>query len=98
MAESALATAQAAQKEKERHDAEQAARWARIEAESAARAEAARQAEAAEQFQGSGGVGSQEQLDAIRQGYADAGLADPSGSTANSDQSASSQDDTTNQN
>jgi hypothetical protein len=86
--------AAAAEKEKLKKEAEHAARWARIEAESAARAAEARRAEQAEQFQGSGGVGSQEQLDAIRQGYAGSGTADPSGSTIDTNQRASAQDNT----
>ena len=73
-------------------DAAHKARWARIEAEAAQRAEEARRASEQEEFQGSGGVGSQEQLDTLRRGYIERGLADPSGLTANSDSLASNLD------
>ncbi len=72
--------AEAAAKEKARKEAEDAAWWARI------------QAQPEEPFQGSGGVGSQEQLDSLREGYASAGIDDPSGLTLDADQRASSQD------
>lgn len=80
--------------------AQQAAENARKQAETkrvienARRADQARNAEQAEQeeFQGSGGVGSAEQLDAIRRGYIERGLADPSGLTIDNDATASNLD------
>ena len=73
-------------------DARHKADWARIEAESAQRAAEALRAEQQQEPQGSGGVNSEDQLDAIRRGYIERGLADPSGLTANSDSVSSNLD------
>jgi membrane protein involved in colicin uptake len=79
--------------------AQQAAENARKQAETkkaieaAQRADQARNAEQAEEkFHGSGGVGSEDQMDDLRRAYRDMGIIDPSGLTMDSDDIASNLD------
>lgn len=84
-AENAQKQAAAAADRKAADEIRRKAQLARMEAEAAQRAEEARKAEQEEEFHGSGGVGSAEDLDALRRGYIERGLADPSGLTASDD-------------
>jgi flagellar biosynthesis GTPase FlhF len=80
--------------------AQQAAENARKQAETKKAIEAARRADQArnaeqaeeEEFHGSGGVGSEDQMEGLRRAYREMGIIDPSGLTMDSDDIASNLD------